>query len=260
MKNLQLFLFAIIASANTYAQKLPKVQQASLLAPANIKIDGKATEWGGKFQAYNPGSRVFYTLSNDGENLYLIACMEEKNGNFKAMGAGITFTVQPSKGASVDKKSAVITYPTKGKVDERDKINDHIHLVYNLKDDKRKRDSAQNITNKMMATAFKHIDVSGLNGISETSIPVYNLQGISVAAKINDEAQYVYELAIPLKYLRNFIDNTGKLNYSLKVNSPADNMPAGNGRLMMTNTAAMSPDMAYQLYSTDFSGEYTLAK
>ncbi len=260
MKKLQLLLIAALTFTNVLAQKLPRIQQASLHAPTNIKIDGKATEWEGKFQAYNPGSRVFYTLSNDRENLYLIACMEEKNGNFKAIVAGITLTIQLPKGASGDKKSSVITYPTKGKVDERDKINDHMHLVYNLKDDKRKRDSVQNITNKMMATAFKLIDVSGLNDISETSIPVYNLQGIRVAAKISDEAQYVYELAIPLKYLRNYIESTGKFNYSLKVNSPADNVPAGNGRLMMTNTAAMGPDMAYQLYSTDFSGEYTLAK
>lgn len=260
MKKLPILLLTAVAFLNTYAQKLPKVQQASLHAPANIKIDGKATEWDGKFQAYNPGSRVFYTLSNDSENLYLIACMEEKNGNFKAIGAGITLTIQPVKGASGDKKPSAVTFPTKGKVDERDKLDDLVHLIYSLKDNQKKRDSVQNITNKMMATAFKHIDVSGLNGISETSIPVYNLQEISVAAKINDEAQYIYELAIPLRYLRNFIDNTGRLNYNLKVNSPADNIPAGNGRLMMTNTAAMSPDMAYQLYSTDFSGEYTLAK
>lgn len=71
-----LTMICLLAFTNTQAQKLPKVQQASLHAPANIKIDGKATEWEGKFEAYNPGSRVFYTLSNDSENLYLIACME----------------------------------------------------------------------------------------------------------------------------------------------------------------------------------------
>nr|WP_294792957.1 hypothetical protein [uncultured Mucilaginibacter sp.] len=255
MKKLQLLLIAALTFTNALAQKLPRIQQASLRAPANIKIDGKATEWEGKFQAYNPGSRVFYTLSNDGENLYLIACMEEKSGNFKAIGAGITLTIQPPKGASGDKKSSVITYPTKGKINERDKINDHMHLVYNLKDDKRKRDSVQNITNKMMATAFKLMDVSGLNDISETSIPVYNLQGIRVAAKISDEAQYVYELAIPLKYISFLADNNGTVNYSIKVNAPAE----GAG-VMVKDPSRLNPDMLYQLYSTDFSGEYTLAK
>lgn len=255
MKKISLIILCLSTLISANAQKLPKVQQASLHAPANIKIDGKATEWEGKFQAYNPGSRVFYTLSNDSENLYLIACMEEKNGNFKAVGAGITLTIQPPKGASGDKKSSVITYPTKGKVDERDKIHDLVHWVYSIKDNKRKRDSVQNITNKMMATAFKHIDVSGLNDISETSIPVYNLQGIRVAAKINDEAQYVYELAIPLKYLNDFMDSNGKLNYSLKVNAPAE-----SGGLRIINTAALSPDALYQLHSTEFSGVYTLAK
>src|SRR4051812_4300384 len=111
MKKLQLLLFATIAFANTQAQKLPKIQEQSIKAPANIKIDGKATKWEGKFQAYNPGSRVFYTLCNDSENLYLIACMEEKNGNFKAIGKGITLTIQPKKtGTQKDKNAVAINF------------------------------------------------------------------------------------------------------------------------------------------------------
>jgi len=256
MKKLQLFLFGALIFGNALAQKTPKVQDKSVKAPVNIKIDGKAIEWDNKFQAYNPASRIFYTLSNDSENLYLITRMEEQNGNFKAIGRGITLTIQPPKGAmSKDKKPLVITYPTKGKVDERDKIHDLVHWVYSLKDNKRKRDSVQNITNKMMATTFKHIDVSGLTDISEASIPVYNLQEIRVAANINDEAQYVYELAIPLKYISFLSDNNGTVNYSIKVNAPAE----GVG-LMVKDPSRLNPDALYQLYSTDFSGEYTLAK
>lgn len=256
MKKLQLLLFGAIGFFSAQAQKLPKVQQTILNAPANIKIDGKATEWEGKFQAYNPGSRVFYTLSNDSENLYLIACMEEKNGNFKAIGAGITLTIQPKTAtAQKDKNALIITFPSKEKVENRDKIHDNVYWAYSLKDNKRKRDSVRLIANKLMVSAFKQIQVSGLMDVDEPSIPVYNAQGIRVAAQVNEEAQYVYELAIPLKYLRNFIDSTGKLNYSLKVNAPAE-----SGGLRVINTAALSPDALYQLYSTDFSGEYTFAK
>jgi hypothetical protein len=256
MKKLQLLLFAIIAFANTYAQKLPKVQQTSLQAPANMKIDGKATEWEGKFQAYNPGSRVFYTLSNDGENLYLIACMEEKNGNFKAVGAGITLTIQPKTATAKKNKDAVIiTFPTKEKIENREKIHDNVYWAYSIKDDKRKRDSIRLIANKLMVSAFKQIQVAGLMDVDEPSIPVYNAQGIRVAAQVNEEVQYVYELAIPLKYLHDFIDSAGKLNYSLKVNAPAE-----SGGLMVKDASKLGPDALFQLYSTDFSGEYTLAK
>ena len=54
------------------AQKLPNVQQASLRAPENVKVDGKPTEWGDKLQAYNKATDVFYTIANDYNNLYLI--------------------------------------------------------------------------------------------------------------------------------------------------------------------------------------------
>ena len=64
--------FIISASFAANAQGLPKVQQESIYAPANIKIDGKALEWGDKFQAYNVSNHLFYTLSNDDKNLYLI--------------------------------------------------------------------------------------------------------------------------------------------------------------------------------------------
>jgi hypothetical protein len=57
MKKLQLLLLAVLAFANANAQKLPNVQQVSLRAPANIKIDGKATEWSG-FKALNTATDV----------------------------------------------------------------------------------------------------------------------------------------------------------------------------------------------------------
>ena len=49
-KNL-LFLLLVISAAMAKAQKLPNVQQNSVRAPYNIKIDGKATEW--EFRAHN---------------------------------------------------------------------------------------------------------------------------------------------------------------------------------------------------------------
>ncbi|MBC7401019.1 MAG: hypothetical protein H7289_13850, partial [Mucilaginibacter sp.] len=76
MKNFNTNLFklllpALFLSVIANAQKLPKVQTASIAAPTNIKIDGKATEWGNKFQAFNRTTEVYYTLSNSATKLYL---------------------------------------------------------------------------------------------------------------------------------------------------------------------------------------------
>jgi len=70
-KIIPVILFSI-AFLNTHAQTLPKVQEASLRAPDNIKIDGKPTEWNNQFQAYNTATDLFYTIANDDQNLYLV--------------------------------------------------------------------------------------------------------------------------------------------------------------------------------------------
>ena len=63
-----LFSCVILSAA---AQKLPKVQRASLYAPENIKVDGMLNEWDDKLQAYNYATDVYYTISNDDKNLYI---------------------------------------------------------------------------------------------------------------------------------------------------------------------------------------------
>ena len=44
---------AILFVLSANAQKLPNTQETSLRAPANLKVDGKPTEWNNQFQAYN---------------------------------------------------------------------------------------------------------------------------------------------------------------------------------------------------------------
>src|ERR1700744_2069010 len=101
-------LLAIVISA--MAQKLPTVQKESVFAPTNIKIDGKATEWDDQFRAYNNAIDVFYTLSNDNENLYLIVRSKEHNIVDKLIRGGITLTVNHLADKK-DKSPVTITYP-----------------------------------------------------------------------------------------------------------------------------------------------------
>src|SRR5476649_2012908 len=94
---------------NAVAQKLPNVQTASVRAPANIKIDGKTTEWNNTFQAYNHATDIFYTVSNDDAKLYLTIQASDKLVINKIMSGGITFTIQKS-GKKTDKDGISITY------------------------------------------------------------------------------------------------------------------------------------------------------
>lgn len=71
-------ILSVLAIKDVEAQKLSAVQETSVFAPAGIRIDGKAAEWGPAFQAYNKTTRIFYTLANDRNTLYLTVHASDK--------------------------------------------------------------------------------------------------------------------------------------------------------------------------------------
>src|SRR5260221_3908569 len=90
------FLFTTI-SAIANAQKLPKVQRISVRAPKNIKIDGTSREWeNDTFRAYNASDRIYYTMSNDDHNLYLIVRATGVFEDDKVIRGGVTLTISHS--------------------------------------------------------------------------------------------------------------------------------------------------------------------
>ncbi|GAB2978921.1 hypothetical protein GCM10027049_13200 [Mucilaginibacter puniceus] len=260
MKRYTFNIFALVFfTIVTQAQNLPKVQQGSVKAPTNVKINGKATEWGNKFQAYNSVSRILYTLSNDQNNLYLVACMNDFYGSDKALKAGITFTINHK---SNSKSKTELTFPLRAQNQNGDKISDILYFAEKSKDNKSKKDSLQIVLNNLIDASFKQIKIDGFSGIDESLMPIYNLYDIQVGIKVNDQLKYIYEFAIPLKYLQNAIDSNGKFKYNIKVNGTVERSGvsinlAKLSELMPSNTMS---DSLYGAYPTDFSGEYTLLK
>ena len=101
-------LFSIIANA----QRLPKIQTTSVLAPADIKIDGKPTEWNNKFQAFNRTTEVYYTLSNSATKLYLTIQSNERRIIRKIISNGITLTILADP--KQNKDGLAVTFPGYG--------------------------------------------------------------------------------------------------------------------------------------------------
>jgi len=110
-------VLCVFCYLTTQAQKLPNVQLASVRAPADIKIDGKATEWNYPFQAYNRATDVFYTLSNDDDNLYLTLQATDEDIIRKIINGRISFTINKS-GKKSEQDAVVITYPLIGRISQ----------------------------------------------------------------------------------------------------------------------------------------------
>jgi len=266
-----LLLFISTLSFSAFSQKLPDKQEISLRAPANIKIDGKTTEWKNGLQAYNKATEVFYTLSNDDDKLYLTVQATDPNIIVKIVRGGITLTINPSLKKN-DKDGVKITYPA---------YNDKYKPLYLILDNKppttkdivknkMQADSFMTVRNKQLTESIKFIEVSGVKTITDNLISVYNDEGIRAESRFDNKFCYTYELAIPLKDI-NFTNNAPtKFMYNIMLNGV---VPKGStiviprpGMVTYTDVGGQnymigSGAQAFILaFATDFWGEYTLSR
>ncbi len=271
-------------SAN--AQKLPNVQTAGVYVPANVKVDGKATEWNNQFEAYNKSNSIYYTMANSNDNLYLAIQATDKAALQKVIGGGFTFTVtSKQKGANAVSIATPYLLGT-----NRSKITQNINIQDAL------TEADLPALNNVISTNFKEISIKGITAIPDTVISVYNEHGIKIAAQIDINKAYTCELAIPLKYISQLTGTDGTFNYNLKLNGMkmetvviksadgAGNMSSaqvtdalsrmggaggvrsivvgGSGDISVVGTArSVYGASPMELMSpTDFSGTYTLIK
>lgn len=264
-----LLLFSIVPLFAA-AQKLPKIQTAAVRAPVTIKIDGKTTEWNDSFQAYNSGQHIYYTISNDDENLYLTARMDDDIlGNRKIFKGGITFAVIPAlkKAEAVTVTFPVISPKRTGELEQEDGGKQFYYR--NLKKDaianKAKIDALISTSNAEIKKVYKQIHITGIPEITDTLTSIYNAQNIMVAASLDNKMRYIYELAIPLKYLEAAISDVKRLKYkitlrTLPIIEPKRVQPTGVVVVLGRYIGPGSLDDQFLFNNTDFSGEYTLAK
>jgi len=262
------------------AQKLPAVQQVSVYTPTSIKVDGKATEWDDKFQAYNRATDIFYTLSNDDSHLYLTVQATVPDVINKIIGGGITLTIQKS-GKKVDKDGISITYPIFTK-DNRPQLG--ISRRISVENGVTKTETSQDaltdsviaVRNKQLADKSKYIGIIGIPGV-DSLISVYNENGIKTGQAINNKGAYTYELSVDLKTLGISANDASKFAYHITLNGlgrPQMTIKVQNadGTVVTNSSAAQSPeasDMIAKMTAamnagglfapTDFWGEYTLA-
>jgi len=260
--------------------KLPSVQQISLRAPVNIKIDGKTTEWNDQFKAYNTSDDIFYTLSNDDKNLYLTLQAVNYTIVNKILGGGVSLTI--NIGGKRNFKSGInITYPMINKHD-RIWVNSSAmpEIIPGNAVSVMQADSFMNNNNLRLGNKSKFIMVTGIKGV-DTLISVYNQDGIKAASQFNNKMIYTYELAISLKLLGMAGNDPVKFAYNIKL--PGVDMDAALGQVTIrdedgnlrhylapgvtvadikNNPPSLPSKVNLSVFQspTDFWGEYTLAK
>ena len=211
---LNAILFILITGIfNTaIAQKINNVQQGSVTAPAGLKIDGKLTEWGPALQAYNKNTKLWYTLANDDQDIYLAIRSTDAANINKILAGGISLTINTA-GKKKDKDAFVITYPVVTRGGGRGMGRGRRGSGQDTPD------SAEILAqHKQALAAYKEISAIGFKDITDTLISIYNEYSIKAAANFDDKGNFVYELAIPFKMLQLPAGSPTEIAYQIKVN------------------------------------------
>jgi hypothetical protein len=237
MKKVYLILALGFFALNSFAQKLPDVQEVNMQAPTGIKIDGKATEWNDTFAAENKRTDLFYNIANDNKNLYVIIKSASPAVINKIMLGGITFTVN-AQGKKREKDASSLTYPlinranrqqrTGGQGQARQQGGGQGGFQNRTQMSTQQRDSVALVQRKAQLATIKEIKVSGFKAITDSLISIYNEYGVKAVASFDQKGAFVYELAIPLSILELSIPSTKEFVYQIKLNG-LSNMNFGGG-------------------------------
>ncbi len=250
------------------AQKLPHVQETGLRAPTNIRVDGKATEWNNRLQAYNKAIQAYYTLSNDDNKLYLTVRAVKPEIINKIINGGVSLTIQKKIKKTINGGMSV-TYPVFNTGNRPNiNVNSMALIDQSSKDAGRLIDSLMSLNNSKLSGKAKFIRVSGIGDL-DTLVSVYNIDGIRAASAFNKKMAYTLELSIDLKLLGLSVNDPVMFNYNIRFNQiDIDFVPGivitrkNDGTIDMMNV--VDPKLANSFISalstTDCWGEYTLVK
>src|ERR1700761_4726058 len=61
--------------------------------PADIKIDGDLKDWGDSLRYFNADKKIYYTLANDKDNLYMVVRVNDRTEQIRIIRAGLTLSI-----------------------------------------------------------------------------------------------------------------------------------------------------------------------
>lgn len=227
-------------------KKLKDVQEISLWAPTGVKADGKLAEWNDSFQAYNKATQLYYTISNDDKNIYMAFKSTDAMNNNKIIAGGITIAVN-TEGKKKTDNTYNVTYPVIAPVSVKttsrpaggagaagaSAMSSVISSTMTMPGEP--IDAEIVAARRKALIAYKEMKVSGFKDIPDSLISLYNEHGMKTMAGFDDQGNYLYEVAIPLKLIGLEVGSTNALAYNVKLNGvkiaglPNINLYGGGG-------------------------------
>lgn len=232
-------VLAMATGAAVYAQKGGNIQEGSVRAPLNVKVDGKLNEWNDDFQAVNKTTLLTYSIVNDDNYLYLVLKTADQTASRKITAGGITFTINTAN-KKKDQDAFKLVYPLISGDAMRGMFQrggqggpggppGGAIVVMGVQGGPPgggmgggrpfQMDSATLATmHKATIDAAKEIKLFGFKDIADSVISVYNEYNIKAAIGYDSRGSLTYEMAVPLKSLGLSADSPKEFAYNIKVN------------------------------------------
>jgi hypothetical protein len=225
--------------STVYGQKSNNVQEGSVRAPLNVKVDGKLNEWNDDFQAYNKTTLLTYSITNDDNFLYLVLKTADQTTSRKITAGGINFTINTANKKKAE-NAFTLVYPLIS--------GDAMRSMFQRGGQggqggppgggggfgggfgggqggppgggqRPVMDSATLATmHKTTIAAAKEIKLFGFKDIADSVISVYNEYNIKAAIGYDAKGAFTYELAVPLNLIGLSVNNPKEFAYNIKLN------------------------------------------
>lgn len=205
-----LFCAAAALLLNLHSQAQTKTPNTLQPPPADIKIDGDLKDWGDSLRYFNADKKIYYTLANDKNNLYMVVRVNDRTEQIRIIRAGLTLSIN-TKGKKKEESS--ITFPVGNPDEPQPALSGDKNTNPDLLD-QQDRDEMM----KARLTKLRNIKVTGFPDIESDIMTTSNTYGIKVALNIDANDNLVYEAAIPLKFFHAEAPDKTEWAFNIKIN------------------------------------------
>jgi hypothetical protein len=195
-----LYIIAFLASpVQAWSQKKAEMI-ATRWAEKPVLVDGLINDWKDSLDLYNEETKLYYSLSNDNENIYLALKNSSQEGLTRILARGISFSANFE---SNKKTPPTVTFPILDRTPGK-KQNDA------------ERPEPKEIQRRIISK-IKEIKVEGFKEIVDGGISLYNTYGIKAATAFDENNNMIQEIAIPLRLLGIEPGSTDLITYRIRI-------------------------------------------
>ena len=200
-------------------------------AKTAVQADGSLNDWQDSLSLFNDATKLYYSLANDNNNIYLALRSSSREDLTKILAGGISFSANIE---SKKKDPPTVIFPVLDRTPGKNR---------NIKEQPEEQEMQ-----KQVLARIKDIKVTGFKEIIDGGISLQNMYGIRASAAFDKNNNLVQEIIIPLSLLNLSIAKNELVTYNIKVNG----LQGFSGRMGQQRQGNPRQSMGGGMYGNQF--------